>query len=265
MTHRVRIEIKQHIAYVTLTRPEQHNGVDVAMLRAMRRAQKSLGKQKQLRAVILQGEGPSFCAGLDFNSVLGKPSHALWAFLQLWWPVRNTFQDWSLGWRTLPMPVIAVLHGHCYGAGLQLALGADFRICNSATKLSFMEAKWGLVPDMGGAALVRELLPMDLAKELVLTGRIIDGQTAKNLGLVTQLSDTPLQAAEQLAAELATRSPDAIAAGKFLLQDAWQGSLRQALAAERRWQRRIVGRANQRIALERNQKKTDRAFKKCKF
>lgn len=265
MTHRVRIETKEHLAYVTLTRPEQHNGVDLAMLRAVLQAQKSLGKQKQLRAVILQGEGPSFCAGLDFNSVLGKPSHALWAYLQLWWPLANKFQDWSLGWRKLPMPVIAVLHGHCYGAGLQLALGADFRICSSATKLSFMEAKWGLVPDMGGAALIRELLPMDIAKELIMSGRIMDGSSAKNLGLVTQLSDTPLQAAEQLAVELASRSPDAIAAGKFLLQDVWQGSLRQALAAERRWQRRIVGRTNQRIALERNKKKTDRAFKNCRF
>lgn len=265
MTSRLRIHIKEQVAYVTLTRPEQHNGVDLAMLRAVIRAQKSLGKQKQLRAVILQGEGPSFCAGLDFNSVLGKPSHALWAYLQLWWPLRNKFQNWSLGWRDLPVPVIAVLHGHCYGAGLQLALGADFRICSPDAKLAMLEAKWGLVPDMGGVALMRELLPMDIAKELTLSGRIIDGSSAKNLGLVTQLSDSPLQAAEQLAAELAARSPDAIAAGKFLLQDAWRGSLRQALAAERRWQRRIIGRTNQRIALEKNQKKSDRAFENCKF
>lgn len=261
MSDRVRIHVEGNVAYVTLTRPDKHNGMDLDMLKAVIRAQKQLRQRKNIRAVIIHGEGPSFCAGLDFKSVMGKSLHAFSSYLQLWWPFRNTFQRWSMGWRELSVPVIAVIHGNCFGAGLQLALGADIRICTPDAALSFMEAKWGLVPDMGGAALMRELMPMDVAKELTLTGRIIDGTTAQTLGLVTHVSNAPMSDAQNLVTEISTRSPDSVAAGKFLLQQAWHTNDHAALSAERRWQRRILGKKNQRISLERNQKKSDLPFK----
>jgi enoyl-CoA hydratase/carnithine racemase len=157
-----------------------------------------------------------------------------------------------VGWRELPFPVIAAVHGNCFGAGIQLALGADLRVLAPEARLSFMEARWGLVPDMGGIALVRELLPIDRAKELVMSGRVIDADEALRLGLASEVTDEPLSRARMIADELSAGSPDAIAAGKFLLQEAWHGSLSEALAAERRRQRSLIGRANQRIAMRRN-------------
>jgi enoyl-CoA hydratase/carnithine racemase len=253
MNDRVRVTVEGAIAHVVLNRPEKHNGVDFEMLRAVLAAQERLRGARDVRAVIVRGEGPSFCAGLDFKSVLARPVEAAAMTAQLWSPRMNRFQAWSMGWRRLGVPVIAVVHGSCFGAGIQLALGADLRIATPSAQLSIMESKWGLVPDMGGPTLLRELVPIDVAKELAMTGRILSGTAAKALGLVTHVSDDPLAHALGIAAEIETRSPDAVAATKHLLHDAWGASGHGALAAERKWQRRLVGTKNQRIARERNQ------------
>jgi enoyl-CoA hydratase/carnithine racemase len=152
----------------------------------------------------------------------------------------------------VPAPVIAVVHGNCLGAGLQLALGADIRIATPDARLSVMEAKWGLVPDMGGTVLLRELVGIDVAKELAMTGRVVSGTQAHALGLVTHVDAAPMERALALAAEIAERSPDAVAAAKLLLQQSWSASEPEALAAERRWQRRLIGRGNQLVSLRRN-------------
>ena len=260
MNDRVRISIEARIATVSLNRPDKHNGVDLPMLDAMIAAQHRLRGMRDLRAVIIRGEGPSFCSGLDFKSVLGNPFQAIGSYLQLWWPFRNRFQTWSVGWRRLPIPVIALIHGNCFGAGLQLGLGADIRICRPDAKLSLMEAAWGLVPDMGGALLLRELIPLDLAKELTMTGRIVSGEEALALGLVSHVSEDPETLIRNLTAEISARSPDSVAAAKRLLQDAWRAGDEEALQAERRWQRRVMGRRNQRIAMERNKQKSETPF-----
>lgn len=249
---RVRVDIDGPVALVCLTRPEQHNGMDFRMLDAVRRAARRLRRDRQVRAVILHGEGPSFCAGLDVKSVLGNPVAAAVGLAALMAPSRNRFQDWSMAWRDVPAPVIAAIHGNCFGAGLQLALGADIRLATPDARLSVMEVKWGLVPDMGGAALLRELVPLDVAKELAMTGRILTGTEAHALGLVTHVTETPLEQARALAAEIITRSPDAVAAAKFLLQESWHAAEPDALAAERKWQRRVLAGRNQRIAVRRN-------------
>ncbi len=257
MNDRVRVEISGTLATVTLDRGDKHNGMDMAMLEAVRAAAARLRKDKRVRAVLLRGAGPSFCAGLDFKSVFGSAKAAVTGFAALWSPLRNRFQDWSMAWRDVPAPVIACIHGNCFGAGIQLALGADVRIATADAKLSVMESKWGLVPDMGGAALLRELLPIDLAKELAMSGRIVSGAEAHELGLVTHVAENPVDAAHRLAAEFETRSPDAVAAAKFLMQEAFGTGESGALAAERRWQRRLLGSRNQRIAVARNLEKKD--------
>lgn len=262
MTDRVRIEIEGQLAIVTLNRAAQHNGMDLAMLEAVRAAAHRLRGETDIRAVILHGDGPSFCAGLDVKAVLGDRRAALTAATALWSPVRNRFQDWSMAWREIPVPVIAAVHGNCLGAGLQLALGADIRIAAADARLSIMEIRWGLVPDMGGAALLRELVSLDVAKELAMTGRVLSGTEAVALRLVTRLSANPLEDARALAREIATRSPDAVAAAKLLLQQAWHADEAGALAAERRWQRRLIGRGNQRIAALRNTGKGDKPFQR---
>lgn len=257
---RISLTTRGPVAYLTLNRPDRHNGVDRAMLDAMSAAQAELRGMRELRAVIVRGEGPSFCAGLDFASVLAQPTTMAGMVAELWKPTRNLFQRWSMGFRELGLPVLAAVHGNCFGAGIQLALGADVRFATRDARISLMEAKWGLVPDMGGIAAIRELLPIDVAKELTMTGRILSGEQAHALGLVTHLADDPVAAAEALAAEIATRSPDSVAASKFLLQEAYEADEDDALTAERRWQRRLLGFENQRISIARNREKRDLPF-----
>lgn len=257
---RVRLEIDGGIAVVTLIRAERHNGMDFPMLKAMLAAQRALRRRREVRAAILCGDGASFCAGLDFKSVAAKSALMAKLYAKLWWPFMNAFQRFSLGWRQMPFPVIAAVHGNCFGAGMQLALGADLRIARADAQLSVMEAKWGLIPDMGGSVLLRELVPIDVAKELTFSARIFSGAEAKALGLVTHLADEPLVAARALAAEFTARSPDALAAAKFLLQRAWAAGEHRALALERGYQRRIIGKANQRVAVARNLKKAEQPF-----
>lgn len=257
---RVKITVDGAIAYVTLSRPDRHNGMDFPMLAAVIAAQKKVQRLRNIRAVILHGDGPSFCAGLDFKTTLGQPIKTALMYTQVWWPFRNDFQTWSMGWRKVGVPVIAVIHGNCFGAGIQLALGADFRFTTPDAKISILEAKWGLIPDMGGATLLRELVPIDVAKELTMTGRIISGEDAKALNLVTHVAANPLAAARILAEEIATRSPDSVAAGKFLFQQAYNTNEYCALRTERLWQRRLMGYINNHIAIKRNQQQQDLPF-----
>ena len=254
-TQRVRLEINGNIAHVILSRPDKHNGMDMDMLHAVVDAQKRIKKDKDIRGVIIRGDGPSFCAGLDVKSVMAQPVKAVGLYLKLWSPWLNTFQRWSMGWRELGVPVIAAVHGNCFGAGIQLALGADIRFAHPDSLWAVMEAKWGLIPDMGGPTLLRELVPLDVAKELTFTGRVLSADVAHKLGLITHLADDPMLAAQTLMQEILTRSPDSVAAGKFLLQQAWSGSEEHALGEERRWQRAVMGRKNQRIAVANNQVK----------
>lgn len=249
---RVLVTFDGDLAVVTLNRPDRHNGMDFDMLDAVLAAQRQVRRRRGVRAVLLRGAGPSFCAGLDFKTAMRTPWRTARKLPQLLWPRRNQFQQWSLGWRDLGVPVIASIHGACYGAGLQLALGADVRFCTPDAAVSLMEAKWGLVPDMGGAVLLRELVRVDVAKELTMTGRVLTGEEAGALGLVTHVTADPEAAARALAAEITTRSPDAVAAGKALMQDAFGPGVERVAAAERRWQRRVIATwRNVRVAIRR--------------
>ncbi len=265
MNNRVLLNIASGIATVTLNRPDKHNGMDFAMLKAVIEAQRTLAKRSDVRAALIHGDGPSFCAGLDLKTVMADKKAALAGYAKLWSPVRNDFQTWSMGWRELPFPVIACVHGNCFGAGIQLALGADIRISTPDAKISVMESRWGLIPDMGGAALLREAVGIDVAKELTFTARTISGDDALKLKLVTHVHTDPMAKARELIAEIIVRSPDAIAAGKFLMQNAYNTDESGALAAERRYQRRLMGGKNQMIAVERGMKKTETPFKPVKI
>lgn len=261
MSDRVKLDIEGSIAIVRLNRPQQHNGMDIEMIQALIATAKRLKKNRDIRAVILTGEGPSFCAGIDTKSMFsGSALKKMLAFTPLLKLTANKYQNVCLIWRTLSVPVIAAIHGNCYGAGIQLALGADVRIATPDAKLAVMEAKWGLIPDMAGMLLLREVLPRDVAFELTATGRVLLGDEAKALGLVTRVEADPLAAAKALALQIATRSPDASAAAKHLFRQAWSASEHGALAAERRWQLRMLLGKNQRIATARNMGKPDSAY-----
>ena len=157
----------------------------------------------------------------------------------------NLAQRVSYGWQTLPAPVICAVHGNCIGGGAQIALGADVRIVAPDARLSIREAHWGLIPDMGITRSLPRLVRFDVAKELVLTARMLDGAEAARIGLATRVSDDPLEDARALAAEIAARSPDATRRGKALLERGWNLPAAESLALEEELQRELLGTENQ--------------------
>lgn len=257
---RVRVELRDHVAYVDLIRADKHNALDWDMFCGIVAAARSLRRDRSLRAVILRGEGPSFCSGLDVPSFAAQPLKGLRIFLKYGIFTTNLAQEVAWCWRRLAVPVIAVIHGRCYGGGLQLALAADFRYAAPDAELSVMEVKWGLVPDMSGSVTLRELLPIDVAKELAMTGRTLGADEAHALKLVTGVSADPLAQAEALVAQIKTRSPDAVAGAKALFQDSWVAGVRKAFAIETRLQWRMFFTRNQREAVRANRKKQAPSF-----
>lgn len=242
------------LAYVSLNRPDKRNALTLAMLDDLVAAANRIKADRAVRAVILSGEGTSFCSGLDFASAGRQPLKVLTTFVPvpgfLPLPGRgtNTFQRACWAWRQLPVPVLAVIEGHCFGGGMQLALAADFRFAAHDCELSILEAKWGLIPDMSGTATLRELVGIDTAKALTMTGAVISGTEAAELGLVTQSSEEPLLDALTLAEQIVAQSPDAVAEAKQLLNNNWSGSATSAFARERRAQLRLLAGQNSRIA-----------------
>ncbi|AWL11154.1 Enoyl-CoA hydratase [Saliniradius amylolyticus] len=249
MTERATLEINEYIATVTLNRPEKHNGLDEAMFLALLDIGKQIRRNRSVRCVILRGAGPSFCAGLDFSAVAKKPSMVARLFLKLPWSKDNRFQRVAHVWRDLPMPVIAAVHGNCFGGGMQIILGCDYRIATPDARLSIMEIKWGLVPDMSGMVTLSRLTRVDIAQELAMTGRIFSGEEGAAYGLISKISEDPVAEARRLARCLSDKSPDAIAATKYLFKKSWKKDTRAALFWERMTQLRLLGRKNQRIAM----------------
>src|SRR3954454_13650247 len=212
MSQRVTIEAADHVAVVTLNRPDKHNALDGAMFEGIVEAAGQVAQMPQVRAVVLRGAGPSFCSGLDVSAfgsldkILDRPAGQR----------SNLAQRACTDWIDVQAPVIAAVQGNCFGGGLQIALGADIRFASPDARLSVMESKWGLVPDMGITSTLPRLVRADVAKELTFTGRELTGREAAELGLVTRVADDPLAAALELAEQIAARSPDAIRAAKHL-------------------------------------------------
>lgn len=248
---RVLLNIENHIALVQLNRPEKHNALDMEMFGAIAAVQKKLAQNKDVRAIVLAGAGVDFCTGLDVKSVM-KDRMGMVKLLWKWSPWRaNLAQRVSVGWRKLPVPVFAAVQGRCWGGGLQIALGADFRFVQPTASLSIMEGKWGLIPDMGGTLALRELTSRDHAMLLAMTADLISGEEAKQLGLATRLAENPVAAAMEMASRIVERSPDAVAAVKRLYRKSWSGSDGKALARESLYQVRVLSGRNQRIAVRR--------------
>jgi enoyl-CoA hydratase/carnithine racemase len=248
-TPRVSVQIADHVAVVTLTRADKHNALDVPMFEQIIAASARLAAEPGVRAVVLHGDGPSFCSGLDVVSIMADGGGAAGLTARVTGEVPNWFQRAAHGWLDLPMPVIAAVHGNCLGGGLQIALGADIRIAAPDTRLSVMEVKWGLVPDMSITRTLPRLVSIDVAKELTFTGRVFDGTEGARLGVVTRVSADPLAAARELAAEIAGRSPDAVRAAKRLFDESWTGPAQQTLALEAELQLGLIGSPNQLAAV----------------
>jgi enoyl-CoA hydratase/carnithine racemase len=252
MDNRVAIEITDGVADVRLVRADKMNALDMAMFEALVAATERLSKEKGLRAVVLSGEGRAFCAGLDMgrfaamkegggNGIPGGDKRDL--------SIRthgqaNFAQQAVWGWRQLPVPVIAAVHGVAYGGGFQLALGADMRYVAPDTKMSIMEIKWGLVPDMAGTPILATLMRGDLLRELTYTGRVFSAEEGRAYGLVTRICDDPRATALETAREIAAKNPDAIRAAKRMLNNL-SVDPGPALLAESVEQQKLIGSPNQ--------------------
>ncbi|MDH3612308.1 MAG: crotonase/enoyl-CoA hydratase family protein [Gammaproteobacteria bacterium] len=246
MSEPVTLSIDGHIAQVMLNRPDKANALNLEMFDALGDAGKKLASDRSLRAVILHGAGANFCAGIDVD--LFRQGDVI-VDAQSMAPVApspaNRFQRAAYAWRELPIPVICAITGVAYGGGLQIALGADLRYAAGDARLSIMEIKWGLIPDMAISTTLRDILPVDRVKELAWSGRPVGGEEALRLGIVTALHDDPLGAAKEMATALCAKSPDAIRSMKRLFNAAWQMPEADALALEAKLQMGVFGKQNQ--------------------
>ncbi len=253
MEQRVTITVADGIADVRLNRADKMNALDPAMFAGINDAIARLADMKGVRVAVLSGEGRAFCAGLDMASMagggsgsdLGARSHGL----------SNAPQHVAWGWRELPMPVIAAVHGVAMGGGFQVMSGADIRIVHPATRMSIRETYWGLVPDMAGVALWRTLARDDVLRELTYTAREFSGADALGYGFATRLSDDPRADAMALAREIAGRNPDAVRASKRLYNIAADGDSETVLLAESREQIALMRSPNQVEAVRANMEK----------
>ena len=247
MNNRITLTIENNIAYVMLARPEKLNAIDMAMFIAIDKTIQKLKKNRTIRAVVLSAEGEHFCSGLDVSSVMSSPINALKLLIKIRPWRSNLAQRVSTGWREIPVPVIAVVRGKCWGGGLQIALGADFVIAEPQAEFSIMESRWGLIPDMGGTLAFKERVPLATVKELAMTGKIISGEQAKTLGLINYIDNNPEQKAQTLIDSFVSQSPDSIAGCKKLYNKSWWSSAGWALWRESWYQIKIIAGKNSRI------------------
>lgn len=244
MSARISLKVEDGVADVRLARGDKHNAIDREMFDALAATIAELGDTDNLRVAVLSGEGPAFCSGLDIQSFVAGPA-ALEPLLERGDDGLNLVQRVALGWRRLQVPVIAAVHGACFGGGLQIALGADIRLFAPDAQLSIMEIRWGIIPDMGITQTLRPLVSLDVAKELCLTGRIVEAGEAVRLGLGAGIAEDVHAAACELAREIAAQSPDAVRAVKRLLDETWQADASIGLELETALQRELLFSPNQ--------------------
>jgi enoyl-CoA hydratase/carnithine racemase len=260
---RVRVDHDAGVAHVRLTRPDKRNALDGAMFLAIAAAGERLKNDSSVRAVVVSGDGPSFCAGLDFGSfqAMGSGGNStggnaaqngadIGAMAE--GRITHLAQQIAWVWQEVPVPVVAALAGHALGGGMQLALGADIRIAHPDTKLSMREVHWGLIPDMTGTLMLSRLVRDDVMKDLVFTGRILPASEGAALGLVTRLSNDPVADALAAAREIAGRSPDAVRGAKRLINRLSNAGAAEHFAAEREIIFKLIGSPNQVEAITAN-------------
>ncbi|PYG34775.1 crotonase/enoyl-CoA hydratase family protein [Pelagimonas varians] len=248
MTSSVLLKRDGHVAEVWLNRPEKHNAVDQSVFDGLARIGEEIRADKTIRAVILTGTGDNFCSGIDTGFFTGALNPAKFIEQITTFPEgekANMFQKPGYVWQEVGVPVIAALQGATFGAGIQIALGADIRLAAPSTRMSVMEIKWGLIPDMSITQTLPRLVRMDVAKELLFTGRIVEAAECAEIGLVTRIVDNPLEAAREMAALIAAKNPDAISRSKTLLNESWHGDAAETLRLEAELQAQIIGQPNQ--------------------
>ncbi|MGO2365229.1 MAG: crotonase/enoyl-CoA hydratase family protein [Pseudoalteromonas sp.] len=260
----IEFDVKGSVASVTLSRKNKQNALNFLMFKQLEAAITTIKKNKKIRVVVLKGDGEHFCSGLDISCVMKSPSQIL-KLLFKWLPGnRNLAQQVVLGWQSLSIPVIAIINGNCFGGGLQIALGADYRIAHTQAKLAIMEARWGLCPDMGANVVLPGLVKKDQALWLSSSAEPISAIEAKKLGLITEISEQPEKTCQLLINSLLARSPDALGAIKRVTQVSYYKNERSILAKETWSQIRLLLNPNTRKAINKMKGDNDVVFNNSK-
>ncbi|MDN3473930.1 crotonase/enoyl-CoA hydratase family protein [Pseudoalteromonas sp. APC 3355] len=260
----IKLEKQNGIATVTLSRAKKQNALSFEMFVELNKAIKNIKRDRSIRAVVIKGDGEHFCAGLDISAVMAVPLNIIKLLLK-WLPGnQNLAQKVVLGWQSLSVPVIAQIDGNCLGGGLQIALGADYRIVHIDAKLAIMEARWGLCPDMGANVMMSGLVKRDQALWLASHANPITAQQANELGLVTQLTDDTQQATQNMLNTLLERSPDTLAAIKRVTQLSYKPNQRKILAKETFSQIRLLLNPNTKKAIAKAKGKADITYANTK-
>jgi len=259
---RVLISIVDHVAHVRMNRPDKRNGLDLAQVEALIAAGRTLAADRTVRAVVLSGEGPAFCAGLDWAAVIAGGPGAVTGLLERGPDSpANLAQRVAWIWAELPVPVIAAIRGAAFGGGLQIALACDIRLCAPDARMSVMEIRYGLIPDMTASRTLLRLVRDDLARELIYTGKIVDAKAAVELGLATRVVDDPVAEALTLAGQIAAAAPSAIRAAKRLCLETPDLDAGAALAHETALQLPLLGSAEQQEAVMATMQKRPAIFR----
>lgn len=256
----------EHVAEVILNRPDKHNALSLDMFEEIVRVGESLAKEREVRCIVLRGNGPSFCAGLDAGAMKSlvvdqqSADEALGRLFKRDDGPDNIAQRVAYVWQKVQQPVIGALHGAVYGGGLQIALGTDIRIAAPETTFCIMEIRYGLIPDMSITQTLPDIMSKDKAMELALTGRIFPSTEALDLGVVTVVDDDPVGRALSMAKEITAKSPDASRATKRLFRESWRADASETLRLEETLQRELIGSKNQIEAVMASQQKRDPKF-----
>ncbi|NBR31506.1 MAG: crotonase/enoyl-CoA hydratase family protein [Sphingomonadaceae bacterium] len=250
MNDRVKITmLEDGIADVRMTRVDKMNALDPTQWAALVDAVETLKATPGLRVVVLSGEGRAFCAGLDLASMQGDrdpgASSAGGSLADRTHGIANNAQYAAWGWRELPVPVIAAVHGVAFGAGSQIMAAADIRIVHPETRIAIMEMKWGLVPDVAGMPLWRTQVRDDVLREMIYTNREFNGVEAKELGFATHVADDPHAKAMELARVIANKNPHAMRGAKRLCNLMGDASDAELLQAESDEQLKVIRTPNQ--------------------
>ena len=254
--NRVRVAREGGVATVTLNRPEKRNGLDLAMFEALIAAGEGLIEDKSLRAVVLTGAGKGFCAGLDWASFLADPTGSRKLLERPEGQPANLAQQVGWVWQQVPVPVLSAVHGFAYGGGLQIAVAADMVYTTKDAVFCVAESDYGLIPDMSISQTLLKRVRMDIVKELIFTGRRFSGEEAVALGAATRCVDDPLAEAQEMAAQIAKRSPHAMRAAKRLVNECAGMGPEEGLARETELQLPMLGSPNQmEAAMARMQKR----------
>ncbi|MEM7112131.1 MAG: crotonase/enoyl-CoA hydratase family protein [Chloroflexota bacterium] len=246
MTERVTLTVNNHVGIIKFNRPEKMNALDGAQIEAILNVADAVQQDASIRAVVLAGEGRAFCAGIDVGGLAdglsaGEPGYVTTRTHG----IANRWQQIAWQWREMQVPVIAAVHGVAFGGGLQIMMGADIRIVAPDTKLSIMEMKWGLIPDMAGTQLFRHSVRDDVLRMLTYTHRIFSGEEALGYGFATQVSETPFEDSLALAQEIASKSPSAVVLAKKVLNAAPYADVAEGFMTESILQEQLLGSKNQ--------------------